>query len=99
MARSIYVDSDSIQTAIDMLKKSNADISGSFESMGKVAKTLECWEGKGGEAAKTKIYDILTRGDERRASLDSIISFLENQVNPNYINAENTNRKLADNFK
>ena len=94
------VNSERIMSSANKLRNVNNNIDSAFSSMKKKAKNLETdWKSGAADSAKTTMYRLFNDNDARSKILQNYINILEQQVNPGYINAENTNVSLADKFK
>lgn len=96
----IVVDSESIAAAAADLNRINSEIQSEFERLEKRSKILSSdWNSPAGNNAVTKMYELFKNSEARFAVLQNYANFLEQQVNPNYNSAEDTNTSLADQFK
>jgi len=94
------INTDGVSSAANKLRDYNNNIDNEFRSMQSKAKQLDYnWRGAAGEAAKTTMHQLFQYGDERKKILQNYVNWLEKQINPGYINTEDTNTKLADKFK
>lgn len=96
----IGVDTDGIVSAASNLKTLNNEMQSDFERLENSAKKIEsCWKSPAGNIAVTKMYELFKFGESRYSVLQNYANFLEQQVDPNYNSAEETNKSLADQFK
>lgn len=94
------VNTERIMSSANKLRNVNNNIDSAFSSMKKKAKNIETnWKGSAADMAKTTMYKLFNDSDARSKVLQNYVNLLEQQVNPGYINAENTNVSLADKFK
>lgn len=93
------VNTDGIAAAADRVRTVNRNINTSFETMKRSCQELNCWKGQAGSKALTLMYQIFKSGDARSAVLENYVNVMEQMVTQGYINAETTNKKLADQFK
>ncbi len=94
------VNTEGISTAATKLRNVNDNISDEFDTLTKKAKLLESdWKSAAGSLACSKMYELFKYSEVRYAVIQNYINTLEQQVNPNYESAEDSNTKLADKFK
>jgi uncharacterized protein YukE len=94
------VNTDGIETTANKLNKMNADMTFIFGYLKSTAKGFDNdWRGSAGESARTLMYQIFKKNEEREKVLQSYVDLLRKKVNPDYITTEADNRKLADEFK
>lgn len=96
----VAVDTEKIGEAVAVLQNVENNISSEFERMKKVAAKLEDnWKSRAGSRACTTMHQLFKGGEARSAVMNNYITILTQQINPNYISAENVNKSLADIFK
>ena len=89
-----------VQTAATSLRRANDNINSQFGTLKATASRIEDeWKGTAAALADTKLQGILKNAESRSTVMQNYIDFLEQQVNPGYTAAENTNKKLADQFR
>ena len=94
------IDTDRVASAANRLRSTNTAINNEFRTMQNAAKRLESdWNSRAGSAAHSTLYQLCGNNEVRSAVLENYINMLEQQVNPGYVNAENVNTRLADQFK
>ena len=95
------IDTDRVSTTITHLKNIKQNINSAFTTMERTSKsTLEWnWKSPAGDSAMTLLLELLKDNKARDTVLQNYITFLEQQINPGYINAEATNKSLASQFK
>jgi len=94
------INTDRVTSAANRLRATNNTINNEFRALQNAAKRLEYdWKSPAGSAAQTTMYQLFSNNQTRSDVIQNYINMLEQQVNPGYINAENTNIKLADKFK
>jgi len=94
------VNTDRIATAATNLRNINNNINSRFSSLKRKAEQLNTnWQSPAGEVARTTMYKLFKYSEARSAVIQNYINMLEQQINPGYINAETTNKLLADKFK
>ena len=94
------INTDSVTSAANRLRAANTTINGEFRTMQNAAKRLESdWKSAAASVAHTTMYQIFGNNEARSTVLQNYINMLEQQINPSYINTENTNTSLADQFK
>ncbi len=94
------INTERVATSVSKLKTVDGDINRAFSTMEKAAKRLESdWTGQAATAAVDLKNQIFQRNATRSTVLQNYIRILEQQVNPGYLGAEETNTKLADQFK
>lgn len=103
MAKAKYkqlVNTEGISTAATKLRNVNENISGKFDTLTKKAKSLESdWNSAAGSLACSKMYELFKLDETRYSVIQNYINMLEQQIDPNYESAEETNTTLADQFK
>ena len=94
------INTDRVMSAANKLRTTNTAINNQFRTLQNTAKLLEYdWKSAAGSMAHTTMYQLFGNNQIRSTVIQNYINLLEQQVNPGYINAENTNTKLADKFK
>ncbi len=94
------INTEGIASAAFNLKRINDAIQSDFEKLEKCSKQIDSdWNSPAGNIASAKMYELFKNSEARYAVLQNYISFLEQQVNPNYNSAEEANTSLADQFK
>lgn len=95
-----YIDTETVTQFADGLNSVNQNINDDFERFKAKAETLEdSWHSSAGARACKKMYEIFSLSKSRSAVIQNYVNLFRQQVNPNYISAENTNTSLADEFK
>lgn len=93
------IDTDRVTSAANKLRTINTAINNEFRTLQNTAKRLESdWKSAAGSVAHTTIYQLFNNNKARSTVIQNYINTLEQQVNPGYIDAENTNNKLAEKF-
>jgi len=98
MAKQV-VNTERIALSATNLHTTNNSINSAFNTLKRKINLINDWKGAAGTTAQTTVQKILKINDERTKVLQNYVSFLEQQVNPGYIDAENVNTKLSDKFK
>lgn len=93
------VNTDGITAAANRVRIANRNINTNFQTMERSCRELDCWKGQAGSKALTLMYQIFKNNDARSTVLENYANVLEQMVKQGYINAETTNKKLADQFK
>ncbi len=94
------IDTTMVASAVSSLRNANNNINRAFAIMKNITSKLEYdWNGAAGEKACTTMYNLFKGSDARYTVIQNYINLLEQQVNPNYISAEEVNSSLADKFK
>ena len=94
------VNPDGIAAAANNLRTVNNNINNAFETLESAGNKLESnWTGSAGTAAQTTKLQIFQNNTVRSAVLQNYVNLLEQQVSPGYVDTENTNTSLADQFK
>ena len=94
------IDTDRIVASATALRTANSNIGSAFQTLQNSAKRLEDnWKGAAGTTAQTTVQQIFKISEERSKVLQNYVNFLEQQVNPGYIDTETVNTTLADKFK
>ncbi|MCL1794237.1 MAG: hypothetical protein FWG34_10230 [Oscillospiraceae bacterium] len=93
------VNTEGITFAADKLHDANSYINFIFGSLQTTVKSLGDWRGVAGESARDAICQIFKGNDARDEVMKNYIEVLNQVVNPGYIETENKNRTLADQFK
>lgn len=91
---------ENVSIAISGLRTANENINNAFRAVETAAKRLDSnWNSRAGSLANTSMYQLLENNTARSTILQNYVNLLEQQVNPGYRSAEETNIKLADQFK
>ena len=94
------VNTESISAASAKLRMRNSNINSEFQNLKDKAVLLESkWKGAAGTEAMTTMHKLFNYSSERSTVIQNYINMLEQQVNPGYIDTEDTNKMLADMFK
>jgi uncharacterized protein YukE len=94
------VNTECVATAANKLRSVNNTINTQFNSLQSKAKKLDSnWNSKAGDNARTTMHEIFKNNEPRGIVLQNYINFLEQQINPGYVDTENTNTSLAGKFK
>lgn len=94
------INTQEIITAATELRNANDNISSKFRIVTEKADLLKNdWNSSAGDVAFSKMYQLFNYSETRYSVIQNYINVLEQQVNPNYQNAEETNKTLADQFK
>lgn len=94
------IDTEKVTSTVQTLQTANRNINNSFSSMQRAASRIEQdWSSQAGSLAHTALYNLFQNSSARSAVLQNYINLLEQAVVPGYTNAEDVNRRLADQFK
>lgn len=94
------VNTESIASAVAMLKNVNENINGKFDTLKEKAKSLEKnWNSVAGSIACSRMHELFKYSETRNSVMQNYINMLEQQINPGYEGVENLNERLADQFK
>lgn len=94
------IDTNGVRITIEKIRMADENINLAFEKMTTTARNLECvWISEAGTAAQTTMCQIFKGGAERSNVLMNYYNLLNQLVCPGYVDSEEVNRKLADQFK
>lgn len=95
------IDTERVAAVAAVLQSVNENINDSCDKMGKTCdrQLSENWKSEAGSAAITLLYELLKGNESRSTVIQNYISFLGQQVDPGYVEAERVNTSLADQFK
>ena len=94
------IDTNGVRNTIEKVHMANETINHAFETMTTTARNLErVWISAAGTAAQTTMCQIFKGGADRSNVLDNYCNVLNQLVCPGYVDSEEVNRKLADQFK
>ena len=94
------IDTEKVASAANKLRSANSNINSEFRTLQGKSRQLDSdWKSKAGETARTTMYEIFKSNEERSTVLQNYINMLEQQINPGYIETEDANTTLADQFK
>ena len=99
-AGSQYIDTEIVEQYAEQLNQINQTIDEDFDSFKSTAVNLEdTWRSAAGTKACTLMYQLFSLSESRSNVISNYVNVFKQQVDPNYISAENTNTSLADEFK
>ena len=94
------IDTARVKSSANKLRTVNRNIDGQFQTFRNSAVRISNnWSGRAAERAKTEMYKLFDSGTARSAVLQNYVDMLSQQVYPGYESAEDTNTRLADQFK
>lgn len=94
------IKTERVTAAANQINTVNNNINRAFDNMQNTAKSLgTAWKSPAGSSAQTKMYEIFKVNASRSNVLLSYIRTLNEVINPNYMNTEDVNAKLSDQFK
>ena len=94
------IDTQVIQNTAATLHRVNESIADKSRQTEASVKALgNSWRSPGGSAALSALDQIFRMEEPRRQVLENYITILERIINPNYLSAEDVNKKLASYFK
>lgn len=94
------IDTNRVMATAQKLRTVNRNIGDAFSTMQRTAKGVERdWNSRAGALAQTALYSLFQNNASRAAVLQNYINFLEQSVAHGYVNAEDVNKKLADQFR
>ena len=95
------IDTLSVEEAADYLKKYNTKMNEEFEILqGVISKLKNSWSGSAADNAFSGFNSFASSYKSSRYSvIQSYVTYLIQQVDPGYTQAESTNESLADGFK
>lgn len=97
----LKIDTDAVVTAASNIKLYNTQIQDGFPNVQTAVTRLDnCWDGSAATVAISKFNEIKSKFlNARYNALDNYVNFLLQQVGEGYIQTEDTNVSLADQFK
>lgn len=94
------VDSQRLLDVVTVLRTTDSELTKGMESLKRAVSRMEnAWRSEAGDCAVQAMYQLFKNNDARSTVLQNYIAFLEQMAVPGLINAEETNTKLADQFK
>lgn len=94
------VDSQKLMEVVRQLQTTNSDLTQRVNALRRCADRLEdAWSSRAGGSAVTAMYRLLNNDEARSAVLKNYIAFVQQKALPGYVDAEEINQKLADQFK
>ena len=89
-----------IAASASRLRTANSNINNAFTTLRNKARQLDnSWKSAAGDTARQTMHSLFQNSDVRSQVIMNYVNILQQQVDPGYVNAENTNVKLADKFK
>lgn len=91
---------EKVAAVASQLNSANNNINQAFERMRNSANVLgSAWKSPAGSRAQTKMYEIFKGNTPRSNVLINYVRQLTEVTNPSYVETENANLKLSDQFK
>lgn len=99
-AGSQYIDTELVTQFADGLNSINQEMNNDFNAfMSKASELEDNWHSSAGDKACVFMREFTAMSESRSNVMINYVNLLKQQVDPNYISAENENTSLADEFK
>lgn len=97
----LKVNTDAVVAAAGNIKLYNSQMRDQFSNVQTAINRLDSsWDGSAAEAAIKKFHELKSNFDDARYNvLDNYVKFMLQQVGEGYVQTENANTSLADQFK